>query len=156
MYKLIPLLLLCACEEVRDMPDSVARKIAPKAGAVVEQKIATHDPTYKIGQIAGPHSGKLRKHIQNLVSEDKNGYEVDINYSIKHSSLMVSDHTNSMFDNLTIKIRLKYRNQEEHSMLQYHYCSIEKWEYDEAMYYLIAQRVIMMMTIIDARIDDAA
>lgn len=109
------------------------------------------EPTYKLESIQGPHTARLKKHLNTLLSENKDGYGLEITYSIKQSALIISEHKNSIFDNLIIKVKIKYREHEQHAVMQYQYCQASRWEYDQALYYMIAQKIVQMMSVINNR-----
>ena len=148
MYLL--LLFLAGCG---NLGNEVAQNSVAKVSYVSSKKIKDHQLSYKIVSIEGLHSSILKRHLKALCQEDQNGNSLNVRYSIKQSALMISEHNNSMFDNLVIKIMIDYRGQTKYAVMQHQHAKVEQWEHEEDLYYMIAQKIIHMMIIIDNQIE---
>lgn len=123
-----------------------------KSDLVVEGDLKKEKPfSYKIGKVEGIYKNRLLNQLHAQFEESGDDV-VDISYKIKQSPLMISQQEHSMFDSLTVFINVSYKGVEKAAILNYQYCGAEKWEYDDGLYYTIADKVFQMMWSIHNRV----
>lgn len=118
---------------------------------VVKEKVTTKEPQYKLGQVNGVHSAKFIEHLTAISksSDSKDANLLEIDYTITSSALFINENKKTMFDNLAIKIHIKYCGEERFALLHYQHLGMENWQYDEALYHLIAQKVMQIIVQIE-------
>jgi hypothetical protein len=112
-----------------------------------QNNIAKKVFSYKLGKIDGIGKKRLAKHLIHQFAESGENI-LDISYKINQSPIMISVEEQSMFDNLTVFIKINYKGIEKSSMVNYQYFGIEKWEYDEGLYSAIANKIFQMIWLI--------
>lgn len=146
--------LLAGCEShVVD-----AKLEQPKVEAPVHEAKKTDEQAivYKIEAIKGPHSPKVQRHLFGLIRSCQEGLPVVIEYTIAHTPLILKANKDNVFDNLIVRLSVKYRGRVERAILNYQHCYADRWEYDDMLYHMIAQKIAMMLLIIEKKAQQMA
>lgn len=106
---------------------------------------------YKIEAIKGPHAPKVQRHLFGFVRSCENGLPVVIEYTIAHAPLILKPNKDSMFDNLVVSLSVQCNGIVERAILHYQHCYADRWEYDDMLYNMIAQKIVMMLIVIDKK-----
>lgn len=101
---------------------------------------------FKVGEIVGFESEKVTQFLKQYSKPDcKN--TISASYEIKDGSLITLENNNSLFDLLTVEIKLKCvrddktERSKDFVFMWRNLCE-EKWQYDQRFFYMIANKIM--------------